>query len=70
MNTISKFRLTKLTDDELLLKVDQLTDKIFKTQSVPTINIPAQPDNDYDLLVGELILRFMDLKKDIELNSD
>ncbi len=63
MNAIAKFRLTKLTDDELLLKVDQLTDNLFKNQEVPTINIPAQPDNDYDLLVGELILRFMDLKK-------
>ena len=28
-----------------------------------TLHIPAQPDNDYDLLIGELILRFAEMEK-------
>ena len=51
-----------LSDDDLLEKVDRLTDEMFQGQKVPIRHIPAQPNNDYDLLVGELIKRFMDLK--------
>lgn len=58
MNTMVKFSLCTLSDEELVKKVDKLTDEMFQKQEVPTRNIPAEPNNDYDLLVGELIVRF------------
>lgn len=60
MNKIAAFGLCKLSDIELMEKVDQMTDKMFIDQKVPTMHIPARPDADYDLLIGELILRFKD----------
>lgn len=60
MNTIAKFRKCTLSDKELLDAVDKETDKMFTNRQLPIRNIPAKPDEDYDLLVGELILRFMD----------
>jgi hypothetical protein len=60
MNTISGFRKCKLSNNDLLQKVDTLTDEMFKTLAVPTRHIPARPDSDYDLLIGELIQRFAD----------
>ena len=63
MNAIVQFRKCTLTDDELLKKVDSLTDEMyFKTHEVPMRRIPARPDEDYDLLIGELIVRFRELK--------
>ena len=58
MNQITTFRLCKLTDKELLDKVDKKTDEIFIGRVIPRRNVPARPDDDYDLLVGELILRY------------
>lgn len=58
MNAIVNFRLCDLTDEELIDMVDGLTDKIFKEGKLPTRNIPARPNEDYDLLVGELLVRF------------
>jgi len=58
MNAIVSFRLCKLTDDELIDKVDQMTDDMFIEQKLPNRHIPALPDKDYDLLVGELLVRF------------
>lgn len=68
MNAITSFRLCKLTDEELIQKVDQLTDEMFQNQIVPTRHIPARPNQDYDLLVGELLLRFQEKTK--EVNND
>ena len=64
MNTIATFRLCTLTDGELVSKVDELVDKMYTNNKVPTINIPARPDSDFDLLVGELMLRFMELSEE------
>lgn len=58
MNAITSFRLCTLSDQELLQKIDELTDAMFLTQKVPSRHIPARPDQDYDLLIGELLLRF------------
>ena len=58
MNSIARFRLCTLTDEELLQKVDDLTDKMYQQSKVPTRNVPARPNDDYDLLIGELLLRF------------
>lgn len=62
MNAITKFRLCTLTDDELLAAVDAATDRMYQTGKIPDRHIPAQPDADFDLIVGELICRFIELK--------
>lgn len=60
MNGIVRFRLCDLSDSELLNRVDRGTDKLYQTGEVPARPIPAKPNDDYDLLVGELIMRFQD----------
>ena len=57
MNSISNFRLCTLTDVELLQEIDRQTDKMFTEQKVPIRHIPAEPNKDYDLLIGELLIR-------------
>lgn len=61
MNGIVSFRLCTLTNEQLLEKVDELTDKMYTDGKIPSRHIPARPDSDYDLLVGELTLRFKEL---------
>lgn len=62
MNAITKFRLCTLTDDELLGAVDRATDQMYQTGKIPDRQIPARPDADFDLIVGELICRFIEVK--------
>jgi hypothetical protein len=57
MNGIVSFRLCKLSNDELLKKVDETTDNMYKNCRIPDRHIPARPNEDYDLLVGELVVR-------------
>ena len=63
MNKIVQFRLCKLSDEELVKRVDKAVDKIYQTGKIPTRNIPARPNEDFDLLVGELIVRFSECIK-------
>lgn len=63
MNSIAQFRLCTLSNEKLLKAVDKAIDQIVITGKIPTRNIPARPDQDYDLLVGELILRFYERDK-------
>jgi hypothetical protein len=63
MNQIAEFRKCTLPNDELLKRVDKAFDSIYRTGQIPSRHIPARPDEDLDLLVGELILRFMDMEK-------
>lgn len=64
MNSIVNFRKCTLTDEELTEKVDSMTDEMFKAGIlIHKMHIPARPNEDYDLLVGELILRFLEAKK-------
>ena len=58
MNAICGFRKCTLTDNELLALIDKLTDDMYRLHEVPSRHVPAQPNKDYDLLVGELLLRF------------
>lgn len=58
MNAIVKFDLCTLTDEELLEKVDQMTDQMYEDGKLPPRHIPAKPNEDYDLLVGELVKRY------------
>lgn len=55
------FRLCTLTDEELLQRIAFGLQAMYSEPvSVPTRNIPARPNEDFDLLVGELMIRFMD----------
>lgn len=67
MNAITSFRKCTLSNNELLQKVDCLTDEMFKKQETPTRHIPALPNDDYDLLIGELLQRFTDKWIPVEL---
>jgi hypothetical protein len=58
MNAIATFRKCTLTDKELFEKVDKLTDQVYQNREIPARHIPARPNDDYDLLVGELLIRF------------
>lgn len=58
MNALVQFNLCTLSDEELLEKVDNLTDQMYTDQKIPSRHIPARPDEDYDLLVAELVKRF------------
>lgn len=70
MNSIVSFRLCKLSDQELLDRVDKMTDEMFQKRKIPERYIPARPDKDYDLLVGELICRFQDMAKNKQNETD
>ncbi len=58
MNGIVQFRLCNLTNEQLAQKVDECVDRIYQTGEIPVRHIPARPDDDFDLLIGELIMRF------------
>ena len=61
-----QFRLCKLEDKELMQRIADSLNTMYETSKIPSRHIPAQPDNDFDLLVGELIVRFSEVKQ-IEL---
>lgn len=63
MNAIARFRKCTLSTIELIAKIDVQTDVMFKKQEVPTRHIPALPDEDYDLLIGELVIRVKEFEK-------
>ena len=54
-----QFRLCTLTDEQLANAVAEALEKMYNPPvSVPTRHIPARPNEDFDLLVGELVVRF------------
>lgn len=64
MNAISTFRKCDLSNEELIEKIDQHVDGMYigpKAGKIPTRNIPARPNEDFDLLIGELLIRFKEL---------
>lgn len=63
MNKLCSFRLCKLTDSQLILSVDKSIDKIYEDGKIPGRHLPARPDEDFDLLIGELLIRFDILSK-------
>lgn len=67
MNAIASFRKCSLSTIELIAKIDVKTDVMFKSQKIPTRHIPAQPNEDYDLLIGELVLRVMEFEKFVNI---
>lgn len=59
MNAIVGFKLCTLSDEDLIEAVDKATDKMYsEPYRVPCRSIPAKPNEDYDLLIGELLVRF------------
>lgn len=58
MNTICSFRLCSLSDKELRKQIDKIVDKMYRTNRIPSRRIPANPNEDFDLLIGELLIRF------------
>ncbi len=59
-----QFRICTLSDKELAEAVAEGLFKMYKEPvSVPTRHIPARPNEDFDLLVGELVVRFMEKTK-------
>ena len=64
MNAIVSFRKCTLSNGELLKEVDSQTDKMYSEYGrIPDRQIPARPNKDYDMVVGELIMRFVELEK-------
>ena len=57
MNTIASFRKCTLSDVDLINRIDKLTDEMYTTGKIPSRYVPARPDDDYDLLIGELLIR-------------
>lgn len=56
-----QFRKCTLTDKALAEAVAAGLMKMYKEPvSVPSRNIPARPDEDFDLLVGEIVVRFLE----------
>lgn len=61
-----QFRKCTLTDEDLAkLVADGLCKMYEEPVSVPTRHIPARPDEDFDLLVGELVVRFLEKTKTV-----
>lgn len=54
---ICNFRKCTLSDDELLQAVSNHMEKLYQVGSIPCRHIPARPNEDFDLLVGELMIR-------------
>lgn len=66
MNSIAGFRLCKLNGEDLIKRIDEHTDNIYKLRRIPDRHIPARPDEDFDLLIGELMVRFKETKDLVE----
>lgn len=60
MNGVATFRLCTLSNEDLIKKADEMTDKMYQNNEIPVQHIPARPDQDYDLIIGELIFRFQE----------
>jgi len=58
------FRLCSLSNKELSERVAEGLEQMYVSGKVPGRRVPAQPNNDFDLLVGELVYRFCKLQED------
>ncbi len=67
---IAQFRLCTLSNNQLIKAVaDGLIEMYTEPTKVPTRQIPARPDKDFDLLVAEMIIRFAELDEQISIQS-
>ncbi len=58
MNQIVSFRLCKLSTPQRLDKIDEKVDQMYQNNKIPPRHIPAHPDVDFDLLIGECLVQF------------
>ena len=57
-----QFRKCTLTDKQLAEAAAAWLERIYTPPiQVPVRNVPARPDEDFDLVIGELIYRFSQL---------
>jgi hypothetical protein len=61
MNEIVGFGLCTLSNEVLIKEVDRQCDEMFINQKVPIRHIPARPNEDFDLLLGEVLIRLKEL---------
>lgn len=72
MDRVVSFRKCTLTNQQLLNKVDEMTNGLYDVKHkserdrILTRHIPAKPNSDYDLLIGELVLRFKEMNKAVQ----
>jgi hypothetical protein len=63
---IVNFRLCKLSDHDLMKKISLHLESMYKTGKLPPRHIPARLEEDFDLLVGELMVRYLN-KENVEI---
>lgn len=56
---------TNISDDEIIDSLEKQLRKMCVSRKLPIMSIPAKPNEDFDLLLAELLIRFM--KKDEEV---
>lgn len=61
---IVQFRKCTLNNQALAEKTANILNKMYSDGKIPSRQIPAHPDDDFDLLVGEMAYRlfFLDLQ--------
>ncbi len=57
---VVQFRKCTLTDKQLAVAVAEALNKMYDDGKTPTRSIPAQVNEDFDLLVCELVVRFIE----------
>ena len=56
-----QFRFCTLDNKALAELVAEKLNQMYENGRVPFRNIPARPDEDFDLVLAELIVRFMEV---------
>lgn len=64
MNGVATFRKCSLSNDELIKRADGMIDSLYNENAdrhkILSRHIPARPDEDFDLVLGEVLLRLRD----------
>lgn len=61
MNAIATFRKCTLSDEALIKKIDRAIDRMYEEGEIPMRHIPARPNDDLDIMIGELLLRYREI---------
>ncbi len=62
MIRLFKFGHCFLTDEVLICRIEELTQKMYKENEVPQVHTLPNANYDYDVLIAELIHRYETLK--------
>lgn len=60
---IVNFRKCTLDDRELCRRATDALNQMYNDGKIPARHIPAQPNEDFDLLVGELVVRMLEQRE-------